>query len=32
MALILREGDYVPDGRGGFQTAEGAEELLERVL
>ena len=22
----------MPDGRGGFQTAEGAEELLERVL
>lgn len=32
MALILRDGDYVPDGRGGFQTAAGAEELLERVL
>ena len=32
MSLILREGDYVPDGRGGFQTAEGARELLERIL
>lgn len=32
MALILREGDYVPDGKGGFRSAEGAEELLERVL
>lgn len=32
MALILREGDYVPDGKGGFQTAQGAQELLERVL
>ncbi len=32
MALILREGDYVPDGQGGFRTAEGAEEVLERVL
>lgn len=30
--LILRNGDYVPDGQGGFRTAEGAEELLERVL
>jgi len=32
MALILRDGDYVPDGRGGFQRAEGAREVLERVL
>lgn len=32
MALILREGDYVPDGRGSFRSASGAEELLERVL
>lgn len=32
MALILREGDYVPDGQGGFRKAEGAQELLERVL
>ena len=32
MALILREGDYVPDGQGGFRTAEGAAEVLERVL
>lgn len=32
MALILREGDYVPDGKGGFQTAEGGQELLERIL
>ena len=30
--LILREGDYVPDGQGGFQRAEGAGELLERIL
>ena len=30
--LILREGDYVPDGRGGFRKAEGEEELLERIL
>jgi hypothetical protein len=32
MALILREGDYVPNGKGGFQQGTGAEELLERVL
>ncbi len=32
MALLLRNGDYVPDGQGGFQTAEGAREVLERVL
>lgn len=32
MALILREGDYVPDGKGGFRSAEGARELLERLL
>lgn len=32
MALILRDGDYVPDGKGGFRTAEGAREVLERIL
>ncbi len=32
MALILRNGDYVPDGKGGFRSAQGAEEVLERVL
>ncbi|MCI9263475.1 MAG: hypothetical protein HFF06_02765 [Oscillospiraceae bacterium] len=32
MTLILRDGDYVPDGKGGFQRAAGAEELLERIL
>ena len=30
--LILREGDYVPDGKGGFETAQAAGELLERIL
>ena len=25
MALVLREGDYVPDGRGGFRSAEGGD-------
>ena len=28
----LRDGDYCPDGAGGFLTAAGQEELLERVL
>jgi len=30
--LKLRDGDYVPDGKGGLETVEGTEELLERVL
>lgn len=32
MELKLRDGDYVPDGKGGMERVEGAEELLERVL
>lgn len=28
----LRDGDYRPDGQGGFAESEGAEEVLERVL
>ena len=28
----LRDGDYVPDGAGGFVQAVGVEEVLERVL
>ena len=32
MALILRNGDYVPDNKGGFQKAEDAQEVLERIL
>ncbi len=32
MALILRQGDYVPDGQGGFQSVQGAAEALERIL
>ena len=32
MGLCLRNGDYVPDGRGGLRRAEGQEALLERVL
>ena len=30
--MILREGDYVPNGQGGFSTATGADEVLERIL
>jgi len=30
--LLLRNGDYVPDGKGGFCTASGGEEILQRVL
>lgn len=32
MELLLKNGDYVPDGRGGFVRAEGGEELIQRVL
>lgn len=32
MALLLRDGDYVLDQKGGFQTVEGAREALERIL
>ena len=32
MERMLRDGDYVPDGAGGLETAEGAEEVLGRVL
>ena len=32
MELMLRGGDYVPDGKGGFLRAEGSDELLQRVL
>lgn len=28
----MRDGDYVPDGRGGFAAADGGGELLQRVL
>ena len=30
--LQIRNGDYVPDGRGGLHRAQGREDLLERVL
>lgn len=32
MELKLKNGDYVPDGGGGMEQAEGAEEVLARVL
>lgn len=32
MELKLFEGDYVPDGYGGFETVSGAEEVLQRAL
>ena len=32
MELMVRDGDYLPDGEGGFRRAEGADELLQRVL
>ena len=32
MALCMRQGDYVPDGKGGFARCEGAQEVLERLL
>lgn len=30
--MLLRNGDYLPDGAGGFRSAVGEEELLDRVL
>ena len=32
MEMKLSDGRYVPDGLGGFETAEGTEEILARVL
>lgn len=32
MELVLRNGDYVPDGVGGLRRAGGREALLQRVL
>lgn len=28
----MRDGDYVPDGMGGFRRVEGSSEVLQRVL
>lgn len=32
MAAVLRNGDYVPDGKGGFLQQEGTQGLLCEVL
>lgn len=32
MSLKLRDGDYVPDGAGGFQEASGTEDILEQAM
>ena len=32
MELQMRQGDYVPDGAGGFRTLTGREEMLQQVL
>lgn len=32
MELLIQDGDYRPDGRGGLHRAEGRRELLQRVL
>ena len=32
MELKLEQGDYVPDGTGGFAALDGAQALLDRVL
>ncbi|MEQ2444456.1 hypothetical protein WMO64_13400 [Pseudoflavonifractor sp. CLA-AP-H29] len=30
--LMIRDGDYVPDGTGGLARAEGNDAILQRVL
>ena len=32
MELKIKNGDYVPDGRGGFVIVQGTEKLLQRAL
>ena len=32
MELLLKDGDYFPDGQGGLCRVTGKEELLQRVL
>lgn len=32
MELLIQNGDYVPDGKGGFRRALGSDELLQRAL
>lgn len=32
MELKIKNGDYIPDGLGGFVTVQGTEKLLQRAL
>lgn len=32
MELMMQNGDYISDGRGGVKRSEGGEEILQRVL
>lgn len=32
MSMLVKNGDYVPDGMGGFVESTGHEALLQRVL
>ena len=32
MELKIKNGDYVPNGHGGFATVQGTEKLLQRAL
>ena len=32
MSMQLKNGDYLPDGQGGFVTVSGPQELQNRVL
>lgn len=32
MEFLLKEKDYVPDGRGGLRTLTGEQEMLSRVF
>ena len=32
MELKFKNGDYVPDGKGGYVTVHGTEQLLQRAL
>ena len=32
MALVFRDGDYIPDGSGGFRAVSGSAEVLGRIL
>lgn len=32
MELLLKDGDYLPDGKGGLQTVDGAGAAIQRAL